>query len=105
MRNFTPDEFSDFAAMKPELLAMLDGARDVAGVPFRLTSTYRDGDDKSHGRGYAVDIRANTSGARFHIVRGLLAVGFHRIGVYDRHVHADCDPSLPSEVMWVGKSK
>jgi hypothetical protein len=105
MRNFNEDEFSDFSKMKRELLTRLDDARDIAGVPFVLTSSHREGDDKSHGRGYAVDIRTKTSRNRFHIVRGLIEAGFRRIGIYDLHAHADCDPSLPDIVMWWGKSK
>lgn len=90
--------------LNPALVEKLDLARDVAGVPFVLTSTFRQGDRRSHGRGFAVDIRANMSRARFRIVLGLIQAGFRRIGVYDKHVHADIDPELPKDVMWVGES-
>lgn len=105
MRHFDESEFSDFSKMQPKLLARLDNARHEAGVPFDLTSTYREGDEKSHGRGYAVDIACTKSRARWHILRGLIAAGFTRIGIYDLHIHADCDPSLAPEVVWLGKSK
>ena len=105
MRHFKESEFSDFSKMEPKLLARLDNARQEAGVPFKLTSTYRPGDEKSHGRGWAVDISCTESRSRFHIVRGLLAAGFTRIGVYDRHLHADCDPTLEPDVMWWAKSQ
>lgn len=44
------------------------------------------------------------SRARYLIVRGALGAGFTRIGVYDRHVHLDCDPDLPPRVLWEGVS-
>ena len=105
MRHFTEDEFSDFGEMQPKLLARLDNARQESGVPYNLTSTYREGDEKSHGRGWAVDIACMESRDRFHIIRGLLAAGFTRIGIYDKHIHADCDPSLDSQVVWLGESR
>ena len=105
MRHFKAHEFSDFGAMKVPMLEMLDQARQIAGVPFKITSSYRDGDKKSHGRGWAVDIACTASRDRYHILTGLLAAGFTRVGVYDRHIHADADPTLDQEVMWWGTSK
>ena len=90
---------------KRELLLKLDEARDIAGIPFIINSGFRPGDPKSHGRGYAADIKAIGSRQRFLILRGLILAGFHRIGDYPRHYHADCDPSLPPEVCWRGKYK
>lgn len=108
MRHFTESEFSDFSKMKPELIARLDNARHEAGVPFKLTSTYRLDDKdkyKTHGRGYAADISCMKSRQRHHILRGLRAAGFTRIGIYNKHIHADCDPNEDQDVTWTGKSK
>lgn len=105
LRHFTPGEFAPHAAkMSPELLRLLDGARGRAGVSFVVTSHYRPGDDGAHGRGLAVDIRAHGSADRMAIVRGLMSSNFPRIGVYDRHIHADIDDTLPPG-MWAGVSK
>lgn len=104
LRYFQPGEFSEPGAMDEDFLVRLDEARHLAGIPFRLSSTYRAGDPRSHGRGKAVDIAATESRDRFHIVRGALLAGFRRIGVYDRHVHLDADPSLSPDVMWWGTS-
>lgn len=105
LSHFRREEFTSPAMMNRDLLLTLDDAREWAGVPFRITSSYRAGDPGAHGRGYAVDIACTESRARLKIVRALILEGFHRIGVYDRHIHADRDPTLPGEVMWLGESK
>ena len=109
---------SDFPPAKGEpaqkLLEMLDEAREEAGVPFIITSGVRKpkknqkaggADDSAHMRGLAVDISIPNSHARYKILRGLILVGFHRLGIYDLHIHADCDESLDPEVAWHGISK
>lgn len=104
LAHFTADEFSAPESMRAGFLRKLDQAREIAGVPFKITSSFRDGDLGAHGRGYAVDVRCRTSRARFHILRGAIEAGFRRIGVYDRHIHLDDDPSLPDAVVWWGMS-
>jgi hypothetical protein len=95
--------------LKPRLIAMLDAARTIAGVPFVITAGRNTGGPHkttgSHPRGYGVDIRCSHPRRRYLILAALFAVGFHRIGIYDRHIHADCDPTLPPQVVWMGKSK
>ena len=105
LNHFSPFEFEHPEEMEFNLMAQLDVAREIAGIPFRINSSHRPGDLLSHGKGMAVDIECLTSRNRFHIVQALLMVGFTRIGVYDRHIHADIDPSLPQDVMWWGRSK
>ena len=93
------------------LVEMLDRARGFAGVPFVLTETVRPKSskigarDSAHYRGRAVDIRCHTPSDRFKILNALFSVGFKRIGIYDKHVHCDCDLTLPQEVVWTGTSK
>jgi uncharacterized protein YcbK (DUF882 family) len=108
--HFTDDEIK---GLSPRLVAMLDGARDYAGVPFRITSGARTPEENqaaqgvkntAHMRGLAVDLACVDGRERWHILTALLNVGFSRVGVYDRHIHADCDVSLPQEVIWWGKS-
>jgi hypothetical protein len=91
--------------MRWPLLQGIDAARHAAGVPFVITSSFRPGDSGAHGRGWAVDIRAHDGMTRRRIVLALVEVGCPRIGVYDRHVHADYDPALVQGVMWGGKSE
>lgn len=98
----------------PNLVEMLDHARDMAGVPFEITSGLRTQAENeriggsplsAHLTGHAVDIAVSDSKARYAILMTLLNVGFSRIGVYDRHIHADNSPTLPAEVCWTGKSQ
>lgn len=99
--------------LDPELMSKLDTARAVAGVPFRITSGLRSCDankiamgveNSAHLSGKAVDLSVEDSASRFLIVKGLLAAGFVRIGVYDHHVHCDVSLTLPQNMMWVGLS-
>jgi hypothetical protein len=101
---------SETKGLRPRLVRLLDAARTIAGVPIVITAgkAKAGGPHKVHGshpRGYGVDIRCASSRRRYLILAALFAVGFHRIGIYDRHIHADCDPTLPPQVVWMGKSK
>lgn len=100
---FSRSEFSNPDAMDAGLLFRLDAARRHARVPFVITSSFRAGDERSHGRGLAVDISAVTSDVRYRILSGCLAAGFTRIGVYPRHIHVDVDPDLVGSVIWLGQ--
>ena len=91
--------------MNRELLEKLDDARHYANTPFVITSSYRKGDEGSHGDGDAVDIRCHESRPRFMIVSGLIHAGFTRIGIYDKHIHADVSSRLDQIVMWWGVSE
>lgn len=107
--------FSDEEAkgLDPELMSKLDTARAVAGVAFRITSGLRTCaandavlgvEGSSHISGKAVDLGVDDGTSRFAIVKGLLAAGFVRVGVYDKHIHADVDGTKPQNVCWVGVS-
>lgn len=107
------DSHGDLSFPHPEkmsfvLMRKLDRARVLATVPFVISSSWRDNDRRTHGRGEAVDIRATSSGKRMRIVRALIAVDFARIGIYDVHIHADVgeeEDGFPQNVLWWGKSK
>ena len=111
VRYFRRQEFGYHGDVEPDptLVDLLDEARQFAGIPFVITSGIRaprdENDTSSHVTGKAVDIRAPTSRHRHRIVEALLLVGIDRIGVYDRHIHADVDKTKPRFVMWVGVSK
>jgi uncharacterized protein YcbK (DUF882 family) len=115
MRYFTIDEFDSpdqpgsGEQMDETFLSMIDEARDLAGVPFKITSGYRTiahnkkvggAVKSSHTTGYAADIAAPNSLARYAIIRGAIMAGFNRIGVGRTFVHIDSDPYKPSGVIW-----
>lgn len=110
LAHFGADEFDHPDRMQRLLLLRLDRVRASAGVPIHITSDFRPGDDKAHGRGWAVDISDNLEGRpissrwRMKVTDALRKHGVRRIGQYDRHLHADLDPELPQNVMWWGKS-
>ena len=113
---FKEDEFNrcspscSLQDMKQTTISKLDTAREVAGIPFVLTSAYRSPEhDRSKARsgtgahtiGRAIDIRCNTSRNRFLVVNALLKAGFKRIGVGKTFVHADDSETHDQEVIWL----
>ena len=110
---FTEAEDFPHGTPRRELLDLLDLAREIAGVPFRITSGVRSrednkrvggGNDSAHMRGYAADILAIDSTTRGKVLRGLYVAGAHRVGIYKEHIHVDVDPSLPEDVCWLAKN-
>lgn len=91
--------------LKPALRMFLELAEGLGGVQFTITDAVRMGDDGAHGEAQAVDIACSTSRRRHKILKGLRGAGFHRIGIYDRHIHADRSLTRDAEVTWLGKSK
>lgn len=108
--HFRPSEFNEPDEMDPEFVAVLDQIRAFAGVTIYVTSSFRRGDPRSHGRGLAVDISDNRRGVpvssrwRYQVLAAALRAGVRRVGVYDRHLHLDVDTSLPQDVAWWDKS-
>lgn len=114
MRFFKPEEFlchcgcgAGFEHMAPELLDMLDEARQIAGIPFNLSSAYRcpahnaavgGVPDSAHTRGYAVDIRCTSAHDRFVMLSALMDAGFRRIELAPTWLHVDCDPQKPQDI-------
>ena len=96
--------------MRQDVMTRLDNARYQAGIPFVLNSAYRSVEyekskgrsgNSAHTRGYAVDIRCNTMGNRMKVVQALLDNGFNRIGIAGTYVHADFDPKLSKNLIWL----
>lgn len=107
---FTCDGMNVFTEMDPKLLEMLDEAREIAGVPFRITSSYRTlthnakvggSIHSAHLKGLAVDIATPESPERYAILAGLIKAGFRRIGIGKEFIHADIDESKPQKVIWM----
>ncbi len=105
--NFTDEEAQ---GLDLELMAMLDMARGKSGVPFIITCGIRTPEqnaalansvsDSAHLTGHAVDLACEDSGQRFKMLSALLDAGFTRIGIYQKHLHADNDLTKPQGVMW-----
>lgn len=107
----SPDTPSSGNLMEQDFLEMLDDARNVAGIPFVITSGYRTEDwnayvggarSSSHCKGCAADIACANARERFLIVMALLEVGFDRIGIYEHHIHCDNDWEKDPAVVWLG---
>lgn len=106
--------------LQPELWAMLDAARQKAGIPFIITSGKRTPDqesalkggvrDSSHITGWGVDLAVTDDHSLCLILIGLFSAGFKRVGIYHdsamrpTHIHADADPDLlakTNEACWL----
>lgn len=100
----------EIVGLKPELVQMLDKARGIAGIPFKINSGFRTEaenkkaggvEDSAHLLGLAVDIACTTDSARHKILNALRDVGFNRIGIAKTFVHCDIDKSKSPNVIWL----
>lgn len=113
---FTDDEFKraspscSLSDMDETFMSKLDLARDIAGVPFIVSSAYRSvAYEKKKGRsgssrhtlGIAMDIRCYDNAVRFRIVNALLSVGFRRIGIASSFIHVDDGYPTSSPLIWL----
>jgi zinc D-Ala-D-Ala carboxypeptidase len=103
MMYFTLSEFDcpccKLHPMSPLFLAQLEKAREIAGVPFVITSGYRcpkhnaevGSTSKNHTSGMAADIKTADGPTRGKVLKGLYRAGFTRIGIsFEKgFVHAD----------------
>tara|TARA_R110002073_G_C9446833_1_gene577752 strand:- start:339 stop:692 length:354 start_codon:yes stop_codon:yes gene_type:complete len=106
----SPDEKGSGIMMNQGFLQMLDEARRIASVAFKITSGYRTKShnksvggvsDSSHIKGLAVDIRCSDSRNRSIIVTSLIKAGFTRIGIAKSFIHVDNDMDKSQNVIWV----
>lgn len=113
MKYFTLDEFDcpshkgSGINMDSSFLAKLEEAREIAGVPFKITSGYRTKEhntyvggvpNSSHLIGVAADIAVGSGNERYIILSALIKAGFRRIGVAKTFIHCDTDDSKPNSV-------
>jgi hypothetical protein len=107
---FTDDEIK---GLQGNLPAMLDQARGIADVPFRLTATTggQHATDSAHYKGLAVDIGLGhlnpgfeRDTQRWAILKGLFAAGFKRIEICELHIHVDIGepPEYVGPTSWLG---
>lgn len=112
-RNFDPKEFEspDIEGsgynMKSGFMEKLQHARNIADIPFVITSGYRsDAHNKdvggvansSHLKGVAADISVKNGFERLTILSSLLQVGFRRIGIGEAFIHVDLDSDKPASI-------
>ena len=115
LKNFTIDEFDspDLPGsglnMDNDFLQMLDIARQIADIPFKINSGYRTKEhnkkvggksDSSHLVGKAVDIAYSNSRDRWIIITALQEAGFNRLGIAKTFVHTDSDQTKSPDVIW-----
>lgn len=96
------------AELKPELVQLLDTARGLANIPFIITSGMRTMPENAsiggkvnsaHLTGEAVDLACSDASSRWLMLNSLLKVGFDRLEVASRHIHADISKTLPQNVI------
>ncbi len=105
----SPDEKGSGSNMNKEFMQLLDLARGIAGISFKINSGYRTAarnkkaggvSGSSHLKGLAADIAVNNSKERYIILQALLKAGFNRIGVSRSFIHVDLDKTKASCVIW-----
>jgi uncharacterized protein YcbK (DUF882 family) len=105
----SPDIQGSGQLMDPELLDMIDKAREIYGKPIHVTSGYRTEDhnrkvggvdSSSHLKGLAIDVACVRSNDRFEMLTALIEVGFNRIGVASTFIHVDIDKDKSQNVIW-----
>ncbi len=111
----SPDLEGSGINMQKSTLELLEKAREIAKIPFYITSGFRSEEHNtkvggvkktasakgsSHMYGYAVDIAVKNGSERFIILNALLKAGFNRAGVANGFIHADNDPDKPKNVLW-----
>tara|TARA_R100000951_G_scaffold85808_1_gene73529 strand:+ start:809 stop:1201 length:393 start_codon:yes stop_codon:yes gene_type:complete len=105
----SPDVPHSGSYMDDDFLSMLDNAREIAGIPFKINSGYRtiEHNDKvggkpnsSHIVGKAVDIAIKGSRERWIILESLMQAGFNRFGLAKTFIHVDSDDYKDPDVVW-----
>ena len=107
----SPDLPNSGINMDSNFLSMLDNARHIAQIPFKINSGFRtkewneklpDAKPKSsHLIGKAADISVKNSRERWIILNALIQVGFNRIGIANTFIHVDSDQNKSSNVIWI----
>ena len=116
LRYFKPSEFSckcgcgaGLSEMQLAFMLRLENAREVAGIPFRISSGFRCEKhnknvggvaDSAHVRGLAADILTSGSLERHTILNAVLKV-FPRVGVDKHFIHVDFDLTKPNPSLFL----
>jgi len=105
----SPDLPNSGLNMDNDFLQMLDMAREIANIPFKINSGYRTKEhnekvggkpQSSHLVGKATDIAYKDSRERYIIITALQDAGFNRLGIAKTFVHTDSDETKSPDVIW-----
>ena len=105
----SPDLKGSGQLMDETFLSMIDDARRIANIPFKINSGFRTEkhnkkvkgkNSSSHLSGLAADISCVDSRSRFIVLNALISVGFNRIGIGNTFIHCDCDIDKAPNVIW-----
>lgn len=113
----SPDADGSGKSMDKKFLAMLTEARELARIPFIITSGFRTKEhnedlirrgyqaspNSSHMKGVAADIFIANDRSRYKILNALITVGFRRIGIGSRFIHVDIDQNKNQNLVWTYK--
>ncbi len=88
-------------------MEMFERAREIADIPFIISSAFRcDEHDKelngggNHPTGKAIDIGVINGVTRAKILFALYDAGFRRFGIGKTFLHVDSVPNKPSPCIW-----
>jgi len=115
---FSFDEFdcptqlgSGYKYMDREFIGMLDEARDIAKIRFKILSGYRTpmyntthfmaSTTSTHLIGRAAHIECFNAKKRLKIVESLSMVGFKRFGLGSKYIHVDNDDLKPNMIWFL----
>jgi len=95
LRHFKPSEFNEPDKMNPAFLNWLDLIRDRCGVPFKITSSYRNQDNSLHGLGMAVDIHSRdwNAGQKWKVAYAVMFYATDAPGVVELELVFNQDPT------------
>ena len=107
----SPDEIDSGYNMDVQFIRKLDEAREIAGIPFKVTSGYRSVAHNKKVGGVlnsshikipccAADIQVSGSRDRFLIISAAIKVGINRIGIGKNFLHLDTDKTKSQDVTW-----
>lgn len=110
----SPDLEGSGCQMDKHFLSLLDSARHIAGVPFKINSGFRTPEynidlakrgykvakTSPHMKGLAVDIATPDSRTRYKVLTSLMKVGFVRFGFGETFIHVDCDEEKSQDCIW-----
>jgi uncharacterized protein YcbK (DUF882 family) len=106
----SPDKPGSGENMDKTFLSMIDEARNIANIPFKINSGFRTEKhnkkiggvfNSSHLKGLAADVHCIDSTSRNIILKSLREVGFNRIGIAKTFIHFDLDMYKVQNVTWV----
>jgi len=100
---------SGYRYMDRHFLSMLDEARRLAGIKFKIVEGFKSTERQRKEGGYknnphligrAAKIQCVHGNKRYKIITSLLEVGFTRIGVNRKYIYVDNDDLKP-DYIWV----